>query len=229
MVIFFFVVGLEIKREIISGELASARKAALPIAAAIGGMVVPALIYVALNAGGPGMPGWGIPMATDIAFTLGILVVLGSASAAFAQGVLYRAGHRRRSGRDPGHRPLLYRRHFLDGPGDWGAVPGRADRSEPRPRLCTRPYVVLGIGLWLAFLESGMHPTIAGVLLALTIPTRSPANLRAMLAQTVTLLNSFELPLAWRETMTAGARPRSACWTRSSTACCRRRSDWNTS
>ena len=77
MTVFFFVVGLEIKRELIHGELASRRKAALPVAAAIGGMVVPALIYVAWNAGSDGAKGWGIPMATDIAFAMGVLALLG--------------------------------------------------------------------------------------------------------------------------------------------------------
>ncbi|MDE2839210.1 MAG: Na+/H+ antiporter NhaA, partial [Chloroflexota bacterium] len=78
MAIFFFVVGLEIKREVIAGELASPRKAMLPIMAAIGGMVVPAAIFLWFNLGGPGQRGWGIPMATDIAFTLGVMAVLGS-------------------------------------------------------------------------------------------------------------------------------------------------------
>ena len=78
MTVFFFVVGLEIKRELVVGELTSPRHAAMPVIAALGGMVVPALIYLAFNAGGAGSEGWGIPIATDIAFVLGALSLLGS-------------------------------------------------------------------------------------------------------------------------------------------------------
>lgn len=77
MVIFFFVVGLEIKRELIAGELSSIKKSALPIAGALGGMIVPAIIYLIFNYGKEGMPGWGIPMATDIAFVVGVMALLG--------------------------------------------------------------------------------------------------------------------------------------------------------
>lgn len=78
MAIFFFLVGLEIKRELLHGELNGVRKAALPVMAALGGMVVPALIFMAFNAGGAGSRGWGIPMATDIAFAVGVLALLGT-------------------------------------------------------------------------------------------------------------------------------------------------------
>ena len=78
MALFFFVVGLELKREILVGELASARKAALPIIVAIGGMALPALIYYAVNPSGTAAQGWAIPMATDIAFAIGIMVFLGN-------------------------------------------------------------------------------------------------------------------------------------------------------
>src|SRR5678816_3523315 len=78
MALFFFVVGLEIKREVVVGQLSSLRQATLPASAAIGGMLVPAAVYAVFNAGGPGVIGWGIPMATDIAFALGVLALLGS-------------------------------------------------------------------------------------------------------------------------------------------------------
>ncbi|HAT10433.1 MAG TPA: Na+/H+ antiporter NhaA [Planctomycetes bacterium] len=169
MAVFFLMVGLEIKRELLLGELRDPRKAALPLAAALGGMAVPALIYVAFNHGGPGAAGWGIPMATDIAFALGIM---------------------RLAGRVPSS--LLVFLAALAIIDDLGAVVvialfytntislsalavaglafagllllGRLGVRHPLP------FIVGGIVLWLGVLNSGVHATVAGVLLALTIP-----------------------------------------------------------
>ena len=172
MTIFFFVVGIEIKRELVVGELRDKRAAALPAVAAIGGMVVPALIYVAFNAGGDGTDGWGIPMATDIAFALGVVSLLGS--------------------RVPGAmKVFLLTLAIVD---DIGAIAVIAifyteKLSIPwllaaialilvvmlmqRQRIWYIPaYVVVGAVLWLAVFESGIHATIAGVVLGLITPAR---------------------------------------------------------
>lgn len=170
MAIFFFVVGLEIKREILAGELSSFRQAALPIAAAVGGMIVPAGLYLLLNAGRPGAGGWGIPMATDIAFALGVLALLGSRAplslkiflTAFAivddiGAVLVIA--------------LFYTAQIASGPLLIGfglfCLAALMNWSGVRRPLI---YTLIGIAMWVAFLKSGVHATVAGVLLALTIP-----------------------------------------------------------
>jgi len=193
MVIFFFVLGLEIKREVTAGELASVKKAALPIAAAVGGMVVPALIYAAFNASNPiAMQGWAIPVATDIAFTLGILTVLGGriplslkifftamAIADDVGGILVIA--------------LFYTSEINVAALFVAALFFAGLLLLNRWRVFSPlPYSLLGIGLWLAFLSSGVHPTLAGVLLAVTIPTRSPPNVKRLMAQTDTVLNRYE-------------------------------------
>ena len=114
MAVFFFLVGLEIKRELLRGELSTFGQAALPAVAAVGGMAVPALIYVAINAGNAvALRGWAIPSATDIAFAVGVLALLGPAHPALAQGVPAGAGDPRRPRRHPHHRPLLYGRPAL--------------------------------------------------------------------------------------------------------------------
>jgi NhaA family Na+:H+ antiporter len=170
MVVFFLLVGLEIKRELLFGELASIRHASLPIAAAFGGMLAPALIYAALNGRGPGSSGWGIPMATDIAFAVGVLALV-------ARGV------------PASVKVFLLAVAIVD---DLGAVLVialfyTATISVPALMMAALfllalvalnllrvhsplPYALLGVGLWIATLASGVHATIAGVLLAFTIP-----------------------------------------------------------
>jgi len=172
MTLFFFVVGMEIKHELAVGELRSPSRAALPLVAALGGMVVPAAIYLAWNAGGEGQPGWGIPMATDIAFAIGVLALLRSrvphallvfvtALAIFDDigGILVIA--------------------FFYGEGvamTWlaGAVAlaaglGVLSRWQVRSGLA---WACGGATLWYAFHRAGIHPTIAGVALGLLVPAR---------------------------------------------------------
>ncbi len=192
MAIFFFVVGLEIKREVLVGELASRRKAALPIAAALGGVLVPALIYILFNAGGAGASGWGIPIATDIAFALGVMALLGNrvpdslrifltalAIVDDITGVLIIA--------------IFYTSDIawislMIGFGFLGAL-FIANRLHFRHPLI---YTILGIGLWLAFLKSGVHATIAGILLAMTIPARTVINPKEFLQRSREKLDIFE-------------------------------------
>ncbi|MHC5109134.1 MAG: Na+/H+ antiporter NhaA [Planctomycetota bacterium] len=172
MAIFFFVVGLEIKREILVGELASPAKAAVPIAAAIGGMAVPALVYAALNYGKPSISGWAIPAATDIAFALGILALLGKRVPLSLKVFLTAVA----IVDDIGAVLIIAMFYTSDIAFDLlGAAGGIflllivANVSGIRRPVV---YAVLGIALWLAFLKSGIHATVAGVLLAFTIPSR---------------------------------------------------------
>ncbi|UCD99849.1 MAG: Na+/H+ antiporter NhaA [Chloroflexota bacterium] len=196
MVIFFFVVGLEIKRQLTIGELSRPRRAILPLAAALGGMVVPAGIYLIFNAGGPGEPGWGIPVATDIAFTLGVLALLGS-RAPLSIKIFFTA---LAIADDLG--AILVLAIFYSSDVHWislliAAVILLVLIGLNRARVYSPlPYALLGIALWLAFLDSGIHPTIAGVLLAATIPTWGAPDTKALLAQCVSVLSEFELPSA---------------------------------
>lgn len=174
MSMFFFVVGLELKREIMGGELSSVKKAALPIGAAIGGMLFPAGIYLLFNHSGNASNGWGIPMATDIAFALGVLSVLGKRvpislkifltalavaddlGAVLVIAFFYTSNISLSS--------LLVAGSFL-------AILWLANRLGVRNTVF---YGVVGIGgLWLSFLLSGVHATVAGVLAALAIPART--------------------------------------------------------
>lgn len=172
MAIFFFVVGMEIKRELVVGELRDRRSVALPAMAALGGMIVPAALFVAINAGGPGTRGWGIPMATDIAFALGVVALLGRRVPVSVK-------------------ILLLSLAIVD---DIGAITVIAlfYTEELKPAalviglaiaififvvhrmdvVYTPLLVVLGFALWLAVFESGVHATIAGVIMGLLTPAR---------------------------------------------------------
>ena len=171
MTVFFFVVGLEIKRELVAGELRDPRKAALPVAAALGGMLVPALVYFALQRGQPGERGWGVPMATDIAFVVGVLALFGR--------------------RVPfGLKIMLLSLAIVDDIGavvviavfystgvSWAmlgaAAAGLAAVVAVLNRLGVRSvgvYAAAGALVWLAMFRSGVHPTIAGVVLGLMTP-----------------------------------------------------------
>ena len=170
MAIFFFVVGMEIKREILHGELADPRKAALPVAAAAGGMIVPAGIYALWNIGGDGARGWGIPMATDIAFALGVLALLGR-RAPFALKVFLLA----LAIADDLGAIMVIAVFYTDTielvPVAWAL--GLIVLLVVMSRLGIRSidlYTVVGVFFWVAILKSGIHATIAGVILALLTP-----------------------------------------------------------
>lgn len=171
MAIFFFLVGLEIKRELVVGELNSIQKAALPIGAALGGMIVPALIYIAFNFGGPGVHGWGIPMATDIAFALGILSLVGSTKAPKGLAVFLAA---LAIADDLG--AILVIALFYTAKISWIALFVAVVVFVLLVALnklkvnALFPYLIFGLILWFAMLKSGIHATIAGVLLGMTIP-----------------------------------------------------------
>ncbi|MDX1661431.1 MAG: Na+/H+ antiporter NhaA [Gemmatimonadota bacterium] len=191
MALFFFVVGLEIKRELIAGELAAPRKAALPMAAAVGGMVVPAGIYVALNAGGEAAAGWGVPMATDIAFALAVLTVLGDRVPASLKVFLTAVAIVDDLG------AILVIALFYSSGIAWGwlALGGALlvvcvilNVAEIRNPLA---YAVPGVVIWLAFYESGVHATVAGVLLAMTIPARTRIDDLDFLSRSRALLADY--------------------------------------
>ena len=172
MAIFFFVVGLEIKREIVVGELSSREKAMLPVCAAIGGAVVPALFYVAFNLGEEGISGWGIPMATDIAFALGVLSLFGSrvpiglkiflTALAIADDLLAVAVIAVFYTPDLSILPLIVA----------VVCTGLMVVANRLGSRATWVYTVLALLVWVDVLGSGVHATIAGVMVAMVIPVR---------------------------------------------------------
>lgn len=193
MAVFFFVVGLEIKRELLIGELASPKKAILPFTAALGGMIVPAAIYYGFNAGKAGETGWGIPMATDIAFALGVLALLGRRAPLALKIFLTALAIVDDLG------AVLVIALFYTSEIVWISlliaaiffilllIVNRLGIHNPLV------YALLGIGLWIAFLKSGIHATIAGVLLAITIPAQSRIKSEELVQRGRELLSRFEM------------------------------------
>lgn len=199
MTVFFLLVGLEIKRELVAGELSRFRQALLPIAAAAGGMLVPALIYAVINRGGPGSPGWGIPMATDIAFALGALSLLGKRVPLGLKVFLSALAIMDDLG------AVLVIAFFYTAEVN-GAALGVAAALIAALALLGRmgvralpPFLGLGLLLWIAMLQSGVHATLAGVLLAFFIPFRAAAagekEGTAMAATIVTPIAETETPI----------------------------------
>jgi NhaA family Na+:H+ antiporter len=199
MTLFFFVVGLEIKRELVTGELRDPRVAALPALAAVGGMVVPAALFIAFNRSGDGFDGWGIPMATDIAMAVGVLslfskrvppslklfllalAIVDDIGAILVIAIFYSAGIE-----------LIW---LVEG----AAVVGGMVLLRLLGVTRIAPFVVLGVVLWLAVHESGVHATIAGVVLGLLTPTRPFQRAELIDEDELTDLSSVE---AVRETAT---------------------------
>ncbi len=202
MAIFFFMIGLEIKREILVGELSNIKVAILPILSAIGGMLVPALIYMSMNYGGDGAGGWGIPMATDIAFAISALILLGNRVS-------------------PALVTFLVALAIVD---DLGAVIVIALFYTEEIRMSALalagvffilmivlnrfgihailPYFILGLFLWFFMLESGVHATIAGVIAAMAIPSKPKRAPVDFTKSTRNLLDEYEsYPVATDHTM----------------------------
>ena len=193
MAMFFFVVGLELKREFIGGELADIRNTILPIGAAIGGMIVPALIFLSLNIGTPQTMGWGIPMATDIAFALGVVYLLGDKVPVSAKVFLTTLAIVDDLGAvlviaffytsELSIASLLFGLCFL-------AVMFIGNRLGIKSLFF---YAVLGIGgVWVTFLLSGIHATIAAVLAAFMIPADAKINESVYLKRMKKLTRRFE-------------------------------------
>jgi NhaA family Na+:H+ antiporter len=193
MAIFFFVVGMEIKRELLYGELSSRAQVLFPLAAAAGGMLAPAAFYLAFNTGGPGAGGWGIPMATDIAFALGVLSLFGprvplslkvflTALAIFddiGAVVVIAAFY----SSDLAPSLLLVA----------GALVGLAAAMNLLGFRRALPYGIVGVLLWIVLLRSGVHTTVGGVLLALTIPSRRWIDPDAFVRATHLLADRFAI------------------------------------
>lgn len=192
MAIFFLVAGMELKREILVGELSSFKKASMPLLGALGGMVVPALIFVSFNSGTENINGWGIPMATDIAYSLGIIGLLGKRVPAQLKIFLVALAIADDLG------AILVIALFYSNELS-GLYLGSAASIFILLMLCNRFgvknllwYILGGVALWYCFLNSGVHPTIAGVLFAISIPVKPKLDSKLLKERTVRNVTELE-------------------------------------
>jgi Na+:H+ antiporter, NhaA family len=213
MALFFFIVGLEIKRELLVGDLRSPRQAALPIAAALGGAIMPALVYLAFNSGGEATHGWGVPIGTDTAFSLGVITLLGSRASplllvfltAFAiiDDIV----------------AVLVIAIFYTDTISWPAIGiavlllGVLIVANAAGIHRWPLYAFLGLGVWVAVYESGVHGTIAGVLVAMTVPARSLINPSEFLRRAKRALEAFEAACYSASTMLSNEAQQEAAQT----------------
>ena len=195
MAVFFFVVGLEIKRELLHGELSSLRKASLPVVAAVGGMATPALIYLLLNSSGQGTVGWGVPMATDIAFALGVLALLGRRIPAELRVFLLGLAVVDDLG------AIAVIATFYTDSIHWTNL-GLGVGIFALIAICLRLgirsmgfYLILCVVMWQFFLESGIHATLAGVMVAAIVPAEPYLRRRDYAAAADDLLHDFRLAM----------------------------------
>lgn len=206
MAVFFFVIGLELKREFMDGELSSFRKASLPMGAALGGMAIPALIYIVVNYGTESMRGWGIPMATDIAFALALLSMAGKHIPSSVKVFLSALAVADDLG------AVLVIAFFYTASVDFAALGVAAIFLAiliAGNRLGIRSsafYLIVGICVWLGFLFSGVHATLAGVLVAFTIPAATRINEEVYSTNLKKLTQEFEQEIPNNSTLTTPAQ-----------------------
>jgi NhaA family Na+:H+ antiporter len=202
MAVFFFLVGMEIKHEIVHGELSDVRKAALPIVGALGGMVLPALLFVAVNYGGPGQHGWGVPMATDIAFSLGVLGMVKGIPSELKVFLLTLA-----IADDIGaiiviaffYTDTLHLQPLFVGVFFLLVMFGLRRIGIQRAIV----YFVLGVAFWVAILQSGIHATIAGVILGFMVPTSARLSLQQFEEIGIDMMQRFRTAQAEGDMATA--------------------------
>jgi NhaA family Na+:H+ antiporter len=190
LTLFFFVVGLEIKREFTVGHLAGRKSAAMPLAAAIGGLAVPALLYRVILPQGPWAHGWGVPMSTDTAFAVALIVMMGHRVPVELRIFLTAAA----IVDDIGAILVVALVYSQEVHGGYlvaaGAITGLLALLNRLAVYRISPYVLAGVGLWACVYAGGLHATLAGVILAMFIPTRQPANLEALRAQAEAILTA---------------------------------------